>query len=113
MGNVNQQNSGVSLLRDGVVALCQQAGQAILEIYQDGGDFQVQAKADDSPLTRADLAAHQILDGGFNSYCRVCQCCPKRAVFRTIVCAAVGRAIGWWIRLMAPKSLFAAMANLR
>lgn len=51
-------------LLSNVVALCQQAGQAILEIYQDDGDFEVQAKADDSPLTRADLAAHQILDRG-------------------------------------------------
>ena len=36
------------------------AGQAILEIYQ-SSDFGVEIKADDSPLTKADLAAHNII----------------------------------------------------
>ena len=45
-----------------VVALAQQAGAAILEIYRQ--DFSVEHKSDDSPLTAADLAAHRcIMDG--------------------------------------------------
>ena len=35
------------------------AGEAILEIYQ--RDFAVQTKADESPLTEADLAAHNVI----------------------------------------------------
>ena len=35
------------------------AGEAILEVY--AGDFEVQRKADDSPLTRADLASHRVI----------------------------------------------------
>jgi len=36
------------------------AGQAILEIYQ-SADFGIEIKSDDSPLTKADLAAHEII----------------------------------------------------
>jgi len=48
-----------NLLLD-VVGASQYAGQAILEIYQ-GKDLGVRFKADESPLTRADLAAHESL----------------------------------------------------
>lgn len=40
-----------------IVDIATQAGQAILEVYQ--RDFDVQHKADASPLTEADLAAHR------------------------------------------------------
>ncbi len=46
-----------------VVALCRRAGEAILEIYA-RSDLGVEAKADESPLTAADLAAHHILVSG-------------------------------------------------
>jgi len=47
---------------DQVVQLAKQAGTAIMEIYN--RDFSVDTKADDSPLTEADLAAHHcIVDG--------------------------------------------------
>ena len=36
------------------------AGEAILEVYE-SGDFGVEAKADDSPLTKADKAANRII----------------------------------------------------
>ncbi len=41
----------------------EKAGAKILEIY-DTGDFSVEAKSDDSPLTQADKAAHQIIVAG-------------------------------------------------
>lgn len=37
-----------------------EAGHAILEIYH-SGDFDVSIKGDDSPLTRADLASHDVI----------------------------------------------------
>jgi 3'(2'), 5'-bisphosphate nucleotidase len=39
-----------------VVSLAEDAGRAILEVYST--DFDVQSKADESPLTQADLASH-------------------------------------------------------
>lgn len=42
--------------------LVAEAGAAILEVY--GGAHDVQYKADDSPITRADRAAHEILSAG-------------------------------------------------
>ena len=44
-------------------AVARDAGAAILQVYGDE-DFGVQTKADDSPLTRADLAAHNIIVEG-------------------------------------------------
>jgi len=45
-----------------VVAIAEDAGRAILEVYST--DFDVQSKADESPVTQADLAAnHRIVAG--------------------------------------------------
>ncbi len=49
-------------LRDELLTLAREAGAAILQIYQQ--DFAVQQKADESPLTAADLAAHRCLSAG-------------------------------------------------
>ena len=46
--------------------LARRAGDAILAIY-DTADFGVDMKADDSPLTKADLAAHAILAPGLEA----------------------------------------------
>ena len=42
-----------------IKAIAQRAGRAILEVY--GTDFEARAKADDSPLTEADLRAHRLI----------------------------------------------------
>ena len=52
---------------DDVARLCARAGEAILEVYEDPGAFGTEAKADGSPLTRADLASHRILTGGLTA----------------------------------------------
>ena len=44
----------------GLLEASQQAARAILAIYQ-RADFEVEQKADHSPLTAADLASHQLL----------------------------------------------------
>jgi 3'(2'), 5'-bisphosphate nucleotidase len=44
---------------DRIVAIARRAGEAILEIYESG--FDVELKADDSPLTQADLASHRVI----------------------------------------------------
>ncbi|MDQ3618348.1 MAG: 3'(2'),5'-bisphosphate nucleotidase CysQ [Pseudomonadota bacterium] len=49
-------------LRDGAIRIAREAAAAILAIYRN--DFEVEHKADASPLTAADLAAHHcIVDG--------------------------------------------------
>jgi 3'(2'), 5'-bisphosphate nucleotidase len=48
-----------------IVALAEDAGRAILEVYST--DFDVQAKDDNSPLTQADLAAHRCISAGLAS----------------------------------------------
>jgi len=50
-------------LLEGAIALARQAAAAVLDIYQDH-DIGVTYKADDSPLTRADLASHRIITRG-------------------------------------------------
>lgn len=54
--------SVLSDLEPQVIAVAKAAGQAILEIY--AGSFTVQDKADKTPLTEADLAAHQTIVQG-------------------------------------------------
>lgn len=49
-------------LREGVIALAREAAAAILEVYE--GAFDVEHKADASPLTAADLAAHRCIVAG-------------------------------------------------
>jgi 3'(2'), 5'-bisphosphate nucleotidase len=49
-------------LLDAVLDISRRAGEAILEVY--GTDFTVDAKADRSPLTEADLRAHRVIVDG-------------------------------------------------
>lgn len=49
-------------LREPVIAIARNAGTAIMRVYAES--FSVQEKSDRSPLTQADLAAHQIIQNG-------------------------------------------------
>lgn len=42
-----------------IIAIAKKAGEAIMQIYQK--DFKVEVKEDQSPLTEADLASHQLI----------------------------------------------------
>ena len=48
-----------------VAAICRKAGEAILEIYG-SDDIDLSTKADDSPLTAADMASHEIILAGLS-----------------------------------------------
>lgn len=52
-------------LLESAVELSRKAGEAILQVY--ATDFAVQSKDDDSPLTRADMASHRIIDAGLRA----------------------------------------------
>lgn len=54
-------------LQQPLLALARQAGAAILEIYQLSRQYPVQTKPDHSPLTQADLIAHEIITNGLQS----------------------------------------------
>jgi len=51
-------------LLEEVIALAQTAGQAIMEVY--AGEIAVTHKNDHTPLTQADLAAHDIIEAGLS-----------------------------------------------
>lgn len=56
-------------IMEDVIALSYQASEAILSVYQrcrSSGEMDVQLKADESPVTAADLAAHRILYNGLS-----------------------------------------------
>ena len=55
----------MSELIEKVTAIAHQAGEAIMTIYQ--RDFEVVDKSDKSPLTEADLAAHNIIVSGLEA----------------------------------------------
>src|SRR6056300_1073567 len=47
--------------------IARKAGQAIMEIYE-SDDFNIEAKGDGSPLTRADQAAHNVIVAGLEKH---------------------------------------------
>lgn len=49
-----------------IIKLAYQAGEAIMHIYNNG-DFGIDSKADNSPLTEADRASHLILSAGLEA----------------------------------------------
>ena len=50
-------------LLEQVTEIAHRAGDAVMEIYE-SGDFEVETKADQTPLTKADKAAHEIIQAG-------------------------------------------------
>ena len=47
-----------------VISIAKEAGQAILEIYDDQSRFDINTKSDDTPVTAADIAANAIIAKG-------------------------------------------------
>ena len=54
-------------LPEQLIALARQAGEAILDVYNHPQPPDVMMKADDSPLTQADMAAHRCLVAGLHA----------------------------------------------
>ena len=53
-------NESEETILEQLVDISRRAGEAILEVYD--GDMGITQKADDSPLTKADLASHKLID---------------------------------------------------
>jgi len=56
--------SDLSALLPHLEVICMDAGEAILEVYHSKQAIEVDTKSDDSPVTKADLAAHKIIETG-------------------------------------------------
>ena len=50
-----------------IVRIAIEAGQAIMHVYESSERIEVETKDDDSPLTKADLAAHDVITKGLAS----------------------------------------------
>jgi 3'(2'), 5'-bisphosphate nucleotidase len=60
-------NQSMLNLIPALLEIARQAGDAILEIYHSDADFGVEAKSDNSPLTRADRAANEVICRGLEA----------------------------------------------
>ncbi len=49
-----------------IIAIAKAAGEAIMRVYQTA-DFSIEHKADNSPLTAADMAAHYVIEAGLKA----------------------------------------------
>jgi 3'(2'), 5'-bisphosphate nucleotidase len=49
-----------------VVAIAREAGHQIMQVYRLPGEFSIHQKPDDSPVTQADMAAHQSILAGLS-----------------------------------------------
>lgn len=47
--------------------IVREAGQAILSVYNEDSPVDVETKSDDSPVTKADIAAHKIIEKGLQA----------------------------------------------
>jgi 3'(2'), 5'-bisphosphate nucleotidase len=50
-----------------VITIAEEAGAAILTYWRNGSDLKINLKADESPVTAADMAAHEIIEKGLQN----------------------------------------------
>ena len=50
-----------------IVEIAIQAGEAIMDVYENADDFEITQKGDESPLTKADIAAHEVIVASLQS----------------------------------------------
>ena len=54
-------------MREQICQLARQAGDAIMQVYDGHRPMDVVSKADDSPVTAADIAAHRVIAQGLQA----------------------------------------------
>ena len=55
------------LLREEMMVIAKHAGEAIMDVYENAADFEITQKGDESPLTKADIAAHEVIVAGLQA----------------------------------------------
>ncbi len=97
---------------DKICQLARDAGDAIMQVYDGIKPMEVVSKADDSPVTAADIAAHKVILKGLQALTPdipvLSEEDPPQSVGRT---PATGSATGWSIRWTAQKSSSSATVN--
>jgi 3'-phosphoadenosine 5'-phosphosulfate (PAPS) 3'-phosphatase len=88
---------------DKICQLARDAGDAIMQVYDGAKPMDVVSKADDSPVTAADIAAHGVILKGLQALTPISPYCQKRRR-RAGMNASTGSVTGWSTRWMAPKS---------
>ena len=90
-------------LLERLLVLAWEAGARILQVYERG--YLIETKTDESPVTEADMGAHEVIVMPCNPYRMPTRFCLRnRSTFR-IQHVASGIPIGWWIRWMEHVSL--------
>ena len=56
-----------SFLPEKIVEIAIQAGEAIIDVYENADDFEITQQGDESPLTKADIAAQEVIVAGLQS----------------------------------------------
>ncbi len=95
-------------LRETAIAIAQDAGRAIMQVYADG--FDVQIKDDGSPCHQCRPGANQVIEQGLQQLTPTCQSCPKNRHRWPGSSAATGARTGWSIRSTAPVNSSSATA---
>jgi 3'(2'), 5'-bisphosphate nucleotidase len=97
-------------LIDRVREIAAAAGREAMTFY--GGDDAVERKADDSPLTRADRAAHAHITAALAALTpEIPVLSEEDAEHASPETRRGGTASGWWTRWTAPRSSSAAPAS--
>ena len=63
----NSPNPSIPFTPEKIVEIAIQAGEAIMDVYENAEDFEITQKGDESPLTKADIAAHEVIVAGLQS----------------------------------------------
>lgn len=63
----NPTNPSIPFTPEKIVEIAIQAGEAIMDVYDNADDFEITQKGDESPLTKADIAAHEVIVAGLQS----------------------------------------------
>ncbi|WP_250655507.1 3'(2'),5'-bisphosphate nucleotidase CysQ [Alkalimarinus coralli] len=59
---MNDNNRALMDMLPRLLDIAEQAGEAILQVYNEAGEIEVDTKGDDSPVTKADHAAHHVIE---------------------------------------------------
>ena len=63
----NPPNPSIPFTPEKIVEIAIQAGEVIMDVYENADDFEITQKGDESPLTKADIAAHEVIVAGLQS----------------------------------------------
>ena len=63
----NSPNPSPPFTPEKIGEIATQAGEAIMDGYENADDFEITQKGDESPLTKADIAAHEVIVAGLQS----------------------------------------------